>query len=189
MAKNECDRTRWLLGFINEDLGTLTPGGLLDLWIEVSRFSKAASTVAGVRHNRAEYEQFIRLRREPQELMPDSIEFMSDLQTEVRLGVDLLASEKSWKPIARGEGAPRWVLEIDNSGSLVRRYEGPLKPVFLHAVSDLLLEYWPQLHRCEDDTCGKWFLMRHGKQKYHDPACSNRVRQRRFRKDREEADS
>jgi hypothetical protein len=58
-----------------------------------------------------------------------------------------------------------------------RRFVGDEPTVLLVAAADLIMRWWPEVHRCR---CGVLFLSRHGRQRYHDPSCAFRARWSKF---------
>ena len=108
-------------------------------------------------------------------------DFLADVQHDLRQGFDRLHSVGNWHPFGGLEDpAPHWVLWRLDDGTLVRRYAGVTKLIFMAAAADLLVDWWPKLRRCKHEVCRTWFLPRHGRQIYHDARCSQQARWKNF---------
>jgi hypothetical protein len=100
------------------------------------------------------------------------------LQDALRLGMRALDEGKEWVPEI---GAPKTLIRRRVDGTLERSYYGgPILPVLLASAIDLLVQFWPQMLRCEYASCRKFFIPTHGRQKYHNQHCAAVDRKRRF---------
>ena len=107
---------------------------------------------------------------------------MANLQQQLRGGLDAFETKGQWSPfkLKAPVEAPHWFFEQRGDGTIGRSYTGKPSTITIATAADLLAEWWPQLRRCKYEQCREWFLPRHGRQRYHDPACSHHFRQAAF---------
>ena len=184
-------RTQWLLDFLRRDMKALSPGELLDLRLEVYRFAVGVplrASLDGDPHWPADDEDY------------SARDILGRLQSSIASGIEALQDGRRWLPfgLAARELAdykrryghtlkvsdsmapktrPVWIVEPCDDGTIRRCYSAGIDTSFLLAAVDLLIQSWPQLRNCKHGGCGVLFLPRHGRQRYHQPACSNRARQ------------
>jgi hypothetical protein len=176
-VKDASARIEWLLDFLGRDLAKARWGELFDLRNDVLHI---------LDRDRQRFVADI-LGGEPEEY-PTGEELrgvLADAQGAVLDGLNRLSSDDVWEPFPDGS-EPEWRLQRTDDGKhLMRFYVGDIRTIFVAASADLVLEFWRGMRRCEREECDRWFLPRHGKQKYHDPACSVRVRQAKYKSKRD----
>lgn len=195
------ERIDWLLEFLRLDIQHLRDGEMLDLRTDVTNFCLSSGRIAAIIPSDSERDQkasaFLWAEEEgPEQLLPvGSVgagwNLIWRIQLMVEVGIrnledshenpkGILASTGHvWKPFGTGD-APTWQLELRDDGTVSRRYVAPLRQAFVAVAADLIQEYWPLLRRCKDEPCGTLFLPSHGAQNYHEPACSQRTRSKKF---------
>jgi len=193
------ERVRWLCEFLLADLSEPRHDELLALGVDAARYLLGPQA-------RLDEDERVMLtgsdeREEDTETgvpYPPSLvaavrrlSVLRRLQAVVRAGTDALDSESRWavsdvvmvsdlESTEKVQPAPpAWVLEEQDDGTIARRYEGDVGAVLAASAAGLIAEWWPELRRCDYDRCGALFLPEHGRQRYHQPACSNRARQAR----------
>lgn len=104
-----------------------------------------------------------------------------ELQRWLRDGLFELHTKRVWTPFPDNR-RPQFTLQALEDGSFLRAYGGPeVLPILKLSAIDLIVQWSPRLRRCKNDECGITFMPTHGHQHFHDPACSEIVRQRRHR--------
>jgi hypothetical protein len=154
------ERILWLLGFLRRDADALRPGEWLDLQQDVQRHVWPQMDLREPTFNEAVREWHHELRR----------------------GLDELEAGGQWTfhpPLDRSLTHLRLQRHLD--GWLLPVYERPtLRSALMTAAVDLVVHWWPQLRRCKRDSCRAWFLPKHGRQRYHEAACSFQARWNKF---------
>jgi hypothetical protein len=110
---------------------------------------------------------------------------MADQQGQLRTGAIALERPGTWQPFALEQAAPHWSLERREDGTIRRTYMGDCRTITLASAVDLFVRSWPQLRRCEHQSCEAWFLPTHGRQRYHDARCAGQARYERFKPKRD----
>jgi hypothetical protein len=166
------DRARWLFGFLGADLGTLSPGQLLemrrDAWqfvVEGTHTLVAPTPGDGVEEGTSSRDRL------------PNVSLLKAIQEEWRAGSEKLKKGK-W-----------WVLEQPTKYGIARvgervirgHYEGTFRDLFLATMLDLVQESWPILFACP--RCGNPFV-KIGKQQYCSAVCSRKTRWERFKLNR-----
>lgn len=177
------ERMEWLLDFVQEHIGELRAGELLDLRADAHALAERvpfrdADEVARFKPDADPTER--RLLTAGGE--DGGREQLASFQGPVREGLTLLEDRGFWQVpfFEEGEGGPGWLLLQADDGTVLRRYSAPISAKFLAAAADLIARWWPEIRRCAYEPCGRWFLPRHGNQRYHDSACSTTARQERY---------
>lgn len=168
------DRVDWLLKFLRTDLAALRPGERIDLETDVVRFLRdPASLVPGPPPDPYR----LAPERDPLQITEDAL--LGRLQAVLKEGVERL-STPGLRWVVPFDKIPRWVFEVEDDGTIARRYEGGLATVLLASAADLLVAAWPSLRRCAYEECQVLFKPSHGLQHYHSPNCSGLARWERF---------
>lgn len=173
-------RVRTLLTFLQNDVATLRQGALLDVAEDLSRVlgEPGDETFPDFTDdlNASEDVPFEQLAEIPRASL-------LVFQNTLRDGMRRLYAGNAWSPLPLPvELRPTYQVV---GGVLVRRYEGLYEHAVMAHAMDLLVQFWPQIRRCERRDCGKFFLPSHGRQRHHDPSCSNIERSRRYVKKRD----
>ncbi len=154
------ERLHFLLDFIRTDISTLRPGDWLNLRVDFARYICPEAYRAS-----------------------DLQEVVQEWHRAVRAGLDALWRDRSWH-LTQPLEQKLVHLQQQRSGVLLRVYGRPsLQVAAMSAAVDLIVAWYPQLRRCKQ--CQAWFLPRHGRQLFHDPACSVEARWKRFAPKRE----
>ena len=175
------ERVLWLLRFLQQDLATMTAGQRMDFSSQARRYlhdPAAVDTTAPDVYTAA-------LAKQKGEPVPEPPVPLEQLHAELTQGLSTLNTPGLAWVLNK---APRVVVEraveseddragqAHRLGRLVRRYRADPLTLLTVSAADLLIEWSPHLRRCQRDTCGALFLPRHGRQKFHDPACAFRSR-------------
>lgn len=168
------DRARWLAGFANADLAHAKASGL-DAW----RWQAIVWSLA----DPPDLEVAFRAPPlswsplwDPQRTVDDPSPVVRQLHRDLRAYLDrLLADARVIVKHAAGEP----LLERHPDGTVTRRVIGSAVMAFFTAVCDVLVELGPRLQVCDPPACGK-YVAAVGHYRYCSPACSQRVRTRRF---------
>ena len=188
-APSTRERAEWVLEFLRRDVVDLSPGEVIDLRDDIIRFRHGTIEVESFDldelhalfpwdFSRAQQGVQKSVRSDPSRpVIAATRELATDLQGRLREGVAALEADGRWQPFATNKPAPHWSIHRRPDGTFERRYAGRQSTVFLASSIDCLLEWWPELRRCHHEPCNALFLPRHGRQRYHAPAC----RQANFR--------
>jgi hypothetical protein len=179
----ERERVTWLLDLLHIDLAALRPGELLDWRNEVFPKLHGVNLSTVTVFDPAELRALGRVADgDPNGVIAAARELMSNIQGQLRAGVDELHRTGKWQPFTAARPAPGWSLERQEDGAIRRVYTGTWSTVTLASAVDLLVAWWPQLRRCEYKPCSALFLPKEGRQRFHDPKCSGLARWHRLPK-------
>jgi hypothetical protein len=81
----------------------------------------------------------------------------------------------------RIESAARWEVDMEPDVFMFSAHPRDLLGAAYHHLAMLLVSRAP-MRTCEG--CGRFFIVEHGRQRFHDETCASRARQRRYRADR-----
>ena len=181
----ELRRLLWLLDFLSRDIAALRTGELLDLRDDIIAFCLSLNSSVGainVMSKRDRQDMYLlagTFEKGHDRLVEKLRDLLGELQSSILNGVSQLRSGEVWSPFEVGKG-PEWELQLRKDGTVRRKFSSELRQGFLASAADLLSRWWPALRRCAHEPCGALFLPRHGRQKYHDPGCSQRTRWANF---------
>ena len=171
----------WILDFLQRDFAAMLPGELFDLKNEVFPHLHEAqkATVDGF-----EDPDMRALLPAPiaefDEILEQARGLLEGIQGVLQAGMTELEAGRMWFPFSHDEEGPRWILEPAPDGTISKSYKGKWRTITIATASEALARWWPNIRRCKDESCRVWFLPRHGKQRYHNPACSARVRRAKY---------
>ena len=156
LGLSDRERATWLLAFLRRDVESLRPGEVLDLRADFSRYLRSA-------------------------FESDDPAWLADLQRDLLVGLAERTDPGFWDPFGPGRCVPAYIYYGLADGNVsVRVPKGDWDTVAYAAAADLLMEWFPQLRRCQYEECRAWFLPRDGRQRYHDPECSRQRRWKEF---------
>ena len=191
--KSSQERVEWLLEFLRRDVADLTLGAVYDFKSGIFPYLHEPDLAAVTDFPPQE---MIALGPIPpsregvtlDEALDIGRDYMAALQHKLREGLEALEAKGQWWPFEmKGPDAPHWFFEQRNDGTIRRSYGGTHSTITLAIAAELLVQWWPDLRRCGYEGCRCWFLPRHGRQRYHAPACrqANFRRQEREKRDRD----
>ena len=134
------ERITWLLSFLRRDVESLRPGEVLDLRADFGRYLYAA-------------------------FESDDSVYLADLQQDLLAGLAQRTDPGTWDPFGPGRSAPAYIYYGLGDGNVsVRKPTGDWDTVAYAAAADLVMEWFPQLRRCELEECrANWVTCGHPK--------------------------
>ena len=188
---SERERVEWLLGFLRRDISSLSDGELIDLREKALQFRDprpaldrkvALARIEDLPDHRFD-EPGLVIAGTLEEITQSARDLLVPIQQRLRAGIDALDDADGYWVVSAedAEKRPKIVLERCRDGQVRRRLSGDFEEVFLAYAADLLERWWLQLRRCKYEECRAWFLPRHGRQLYHNSACSGIRRQQKYR--------
>lgn len=167
------ERARWMADFTNADLASATPA-TLDGW-RWQAIVWALANPPDLEHALLAALSWSPLWN-PHSQADTPAPVVRQLHRDLRAYLDrLLADGRVVVKHAAGEP----LLERNADGIVTRRVMGSAVMTFFTAVCDALVELGPRLRLCDPPACGK-YVAAVGHYRYCSPACSQRVRTRRF---------
>ncbi len=167
------NRARWLAGFANAELAHAKASGL-DAW----RWQAIVWSLADPPDLEVAFRAALSWSPlwNPHTQADDPSPVVRQLHRDLRAYLDrLLADGRVGVKHAAGEP----LLERHADGSIIRWLIGSAVMTFFTAVCDVLVELGPRLRVCDPPACDK-YVAAVGHFRYCSPACSQRIRTRRF---------
>ena len=179
------ERARWLVSFANADLTHATPAAFNAWRWQAIVWSQADPADLGLAFARGASGTSVQPLTwgplwEPHALADDPAHAVRHLQRHIRACLDGLLTRGS-VVVKQAAGEP--LLERRPDGTVVRRVAGSALVAFFSAVCDVLVELGSRLRVCDPPACSR-YVAAVGHFRYCSPACSQRVRTRRFEEKR-----